>query len=75
MNRIHPLPPTGDFFIWGEQISTRPLKGGRVSQKMRISILREGVFPKEIGEGGIIINEGGNGAAAEKEIDKGKVIF
>jgi hypothetical protein len=26
---------------------------------MRISILREGVFPKEIGEGGIIINEGG----------------
>lgn len=35
---------------------------------MRISILREGgVFPKEIGEGGIIINEGGNRAAAEKE--------
>lgn len=46
-----------------------------VSQKMRISILREGVFPKEIGEGGIIINEGANRAAAEKEIDKGKVIF
>lgn len=34
-------------------------KRGTVSQKMRISILREGVFPKEIGEGGIIINEGG----------------
>lgn len=50
-------------------------KRGTVSQKMRISILREGVFPKEIGEGGIIINEGANGAAAEKEIDKGKVIF
>lgn len=33
---------------------------------MRISILREGVFPKEIGEGGIIINEGEMGRRRKK---------
>lgn len=75
MNRIHPPAPDGGFFyLGGANFHVTP-KRGMVSQKMRISILREGVFPKEIGEGGIIINEGANGAAAEKEIDKGKVIF
>lgn len=52
-----------------------PKSGTGISKNENKYFKGGGVFPKEIGEGGIIINEGGNGAAAEKEIDKGKVIF